>query len=96
MSESTDLEGFGVIRHVSPEGQLAAAKTVCHYAIDAEDAAELLAMLGLSGVVATCTGCGKPMSRQTNLGRSDGFAGGGVCSLCARRASKREAREARS
>lgn len=73
----------------------AARLTVCRYAENADDAAELMSMLGLGDMTASCQECGGDMSRRTNIGRVQGLARGGVCSSCVRRVRQRSARQAK-
>ncbi|MFD3748371.1 hypothetical protein [Nocardia sp. NPDC058633] len=89
----TGVESLGEVGPNSADERWAAAITVCHHATDATDAAELLAMLGLTGsatrIADPCRGCGRPMSNLALIGharRSSG--GGGLCEGCQRTAAK--------
>lgn len=89
---------LGSINPMEDETNRKAVMTVCHYATDADDAADLMAMLGLDAVKPACSKCGNPMSRTTNLGRVRPHGEDGVCNTCIKRAAeavKRAERRAR-
>lgn len=78
-----------------PQEDYRAARTVCHYASDATEAALLLAMLGLADLGASaCVRCGQaPMRNADDYGRPlpprDGMCG--HCVNIVRQRARREA-----
>ncbi|MFD3431123.1 hypothetical protein [Nocardia fluminea] len=86
-------ESLGETEELTEAERYAATLTVCRQATDAEDAGELLAMLGLTGtstrIADKCRGCGRPTSNLALIGharRSGG--GGGLCQGCRNAADK--------
>lgn len=70
----------------------AARRTVAHYALDAEDCAGLLDMLGLRDEPA-CRACGGPMLTHGKGGYKQGRGADGMCRDCHRKRREQEQRE---
>ncbi|WP_378735472.1 hypothetical protein [Nocardia brasiliensis] len=80
------VDQIGQVRELTDTDRYAAMLTTCHYAADRDDAAELLAMLGLvsagAGRLTTpCSMCLRPMSNVDGVGHVRQHAKG-MCGSC--------------
>ncbi|MGW6121464.1 hypothetical protein ACWFRF_20650 [Nocardia sp. NPDC055165] len=79
-------ESIGEVEELTEDDRRAAVLTVCGHATDAADAADLLAMLGLTAsstgrVTTPCSVCLRPMSKLNGIGHVRQHAKG-MCSSC--------------
>lgn len=86
------VDQLGEVRELTDDDRRAAMRTTCHYATDRDDAAELLAMLGLVAVGAgrlttPCSMCLRPMSNMNGVGHVRQHAKG-MCGSCYARSQR--------